>query len=1091
MKKKIFIAMTLLLGLILVACNNTNAKEPEPDIIKYTITFDGNGGRPIIIPVEVEENGLIPEPDEITRAGYDFLGWFTDTDVKWIFNEHRVTGPMELTAKWQPIGDKYYTVTFSSEGEAVINPETLDVLEGTTIKAPTAEREGYRFIGWFADQNLTDEWNFTTSTVNEAITLYAKWEAIEYIGVEFISDDVPTVVSVEKGLKVSAPVINKPGYDLVGWYTDQSFTHLYDFNNPVNEELTLYAYWIEEGTSIPIDSEVKLLNLFANGGSRKYVITKDLDFSEYNVSGSEANFSGELDGGGHTIRNLNVQSSANKQGAFFKRLTDDGIIKNIRITNSSINFGGNGEGTGFLVHAAWGNAAFRDIEFVNVKVNSEHSYSALVFADNANDPNQEGKKVLDNIIVRNNLDHKIVGNTYTGGLVGHIRVAANLDISNVYFQGHIEATGQMAGMLIGRIQNGSANIKINSVVVKGTINNERHTGALIGGGASGTSVIIDSVVIQDFDINVTNNSFALLVGNPNGLSMTIGRVYYNNTSIYNKEVIQPITEGTLIEKDNITSSWLYTIVGLSHEFFKAEDGVVKLNREEEPLEADSISLTGNVKNLYQVGEELDLTGLSVLLNYNDGSSTTLQAEEYEVNTENFDNTTEGLYEIIITYENFSRVLTVQVVTITEVIVHTIEFIDLYKIGKEVNLANIYLHGKLSNGDIIVLDTELYDYDLTNINKEVAGKYLISVSFGELTPIEIPVYYTNILEETNDIIELVIDKDLDVSDGSVSNNQVMVSSFTRAFRYLKEANYADSVKKVIYVEPGYYYEKPVLDIPNVTIVGSSREDVILAYYSGAGNIKPSGSGTWGTQGSAVLSIKSNAFNVTVANMTIINEFDYYNETVADKQGVAMVNEADKALFYQVTFKGIQDTLYAKSGRQWYLNNYIEGAVDYIFGNGGPAFFEDNTIHTIYRSNANGVIATNQGENNTNKPLDYAYVFYNNMFTTDNTSRTVDLGRPWRPIARISYINNTFQNGMTLGWTEMSGNKPENAFFSEYENRYEDESLVPYNSVADTLTEAEAQTLKNKDIIFGTTNGGDSFSGVWDYEAQLQFLINKLS
>ncbi|KAK1309398.1 putative pectinesterase 52 [Acorus calamus] len=49
-----------------------------------------------------------------------------------------------------------------------------------------------------------------------------------------------------------------------------------------------------------------------------------------------------------------------------------------------------------------------------------------------------------------------------------------------------------------------------------------------------------------------------------------------------------------------------------------------------------------------------------------------------------------------------------------------------------------------------------------------------------------------------------------------------------------------------------------------------------------------------------------------------------------QAVAAVVNGDKAAFYNCGFVGIQDTLFDGNGRHFYLNRYIEGATDFIFG-----------------------------------------------------------------------------------------------------------------------------------------------------------------
>lgn len=51
----------------------------------------------------------------------------------------------------------------------------------------------------------------------------------------------------------------------------------------------------------------------------------------------------------------------------------------------------------------------------------------------------------------------------------------------------------------------------------------------------------------------------------------------------------------------------------------------------------------------------------------------------------------------------------------------------------------------------------------------------------------------------------------------------------------------------------------------------------------------------------------------------------------KQAVALRVSADNAAFVGCRFLGAQDTLYDHSGRHYYKECYIEGSVDFIFGN----------------------------------------------------------------------------------------------------------------------------------------------------------------
>ena len=96
-----------------------------------------------------------------------------------------------------------------------------------------------------------------------------------------------------------------------------------------------------------------------------------------------------------------------------------------------------------------------------------------------------------------------------------------------------------------------------------------------------------------------------------------------------------------------------------------------------------------------------------------------------------------------------------------------------------------------------------------------------------------------------------------------------------------------------------------------------------------------------------------------------------------------------------FLAWQDTLYAKNGRQYYLDSYIEGRVDFIFGQ-AAAVFETCEIH----SKADGYL-TAPMRFAANEPA--GFVFNKCRLTASNTKDGVYLGRPWRDYGRTVFLN----------------------------------------------------------------------------------------
>lgn len=60
----------------------------------------------------------------------------------------------------------------------------------------------------------------------------------------------------------------------------------------------------------------------------------------------------------------------------------------------------------------------------------------------------------------------------------------------------------------------------------------------------------------------------------------------------------------------------------------------------------------------------------------------------------------------------------------------------------------------------------------------------------------------------------------------------------------------------------------------------------------------------------------------------------------EQAVALNIVGDKAAFYNCRFLGFQDTLCDHRGRHLFKDCYIEGTVDYIFGNGKSLYLVIN-------------------------------------------------------------------------------------------------------------------------------------------------------
>ena len=134
-----------------------------------------------------------------------------------------------------------------------------------------------------------------------------------------------------------------------------------------------------------------------------------------------------------------------------------------------------------------------------------------------------------------------------------------------------------------------------------------------------------------------------------------------------------------------------------------------------------------------------------------------------------------------------------------------------------------------------------------------------------------------------------------------------------------------------LRPGVYHERVIVtqNHTNITLVGMGKSpaDVVI---TNSLNAKQAG-GTFFTE-----TVEINGDGFEADNLT------FENTAGNTGQAVAAAVRADRAVFKNCRFLGHQDTLFADYGRQYYVDSYIEGGVDFIFGN-AAAVFDHTELH----------------------------------------------------------------------------------------------------------------------------------------------------
>ncbi|MCR5564630.1 MAG: InlB B-repeat-containing protein, partial [Gammaproteobacteria bacterium] len=208
----------------------------------YTLSFVTNREGLTVEPLTVkkeEEINLRDSKYQLTAEGFVFKGWFFDaqlTNMALVFNLEEDT---TVYAKWARIN----TVTFDSNGGTAVQPVKVET--GSTLDQPQAPtKEGFKFVGWYKEAELTNKFNFENTEINNDITLYAKWNAIYTVTYHTNGGSEIEPTKVEVGKKFNLPENpTRDGYRFDGWYKDADLSQAFVNTGDITSNLDLYAKW--------------------------------------------------------------------------------------------------------------------------------------------------------------------------------------------------------------------------------------------------------------------------------------------------------------------------------------------------------------------------------------------------------------------------------------------------------------------------------------------------------------------------------------------------------------------------------------------------------------------------------------------------------------------------------------------------------------------------------------------------------------------------------------------------------------------------------------------------------------------------------
>lgn len=263
--------------------------------------------------------------------------------------------------------------------------------------------------------------------------------------------------------------------------------------------------------------------------------------------------------------------------------------------------------------------------------------------------------------------------------------------------------------------------------------------------------------------------------------------------------------------------------------------------------------------------------------------------------------------------------------------------------------------------------------------------------------------------------------LRVSDAAVANVITVSKSGDATYSTIQDA--VDAVPKenseriTIQIAAGVYEEK--VDIPSskpyITFLGSGSDVTTITWDDTA-------TSAGSTFKSASVAVNSDYF--------IARDISFQNTAPAPppgaegKQAVALRISGDMASFYSCGFYGAQDTLYDAKGRHYFQSCFIQGSIDFIFGD-GQSYYEGCVLNSIATT-----FGSLSAQKRTESSEDTGFSFVNCKVTG---SGTVFLGRSWGAYSRVVY-SYTYMDDIIrpAGWDDFGdSSNQETVYYGEYQ------------------------------------------------------------
>ena len=265
---------------VLSACNRNNDDTPPAqsgdEVGTYYYDYDGDQTREYTLVLAEELRfTFLPDSGANHMGSYTLAdGTLTLTDGDWTQTATYDEASESITLTYNSSQMRFirktpYTVTFDTAGGNTMDP--VSVMNGRVPAKPAdPSRNGFTFIGWFADSAYTTPYTFGVLPVTANMTLYARWAENSADGKEYAinydlgyegADEIADTSTIG-GKLYNVPTPEREGYTFEGWWIsmeNDADRLTYSFEAPAangnggtvfTADTTLFALWHADSSSL-------------------------------------------------------------------------------------------------------------------------------------------------------------------------------------------------------------------------------------------------------------------------------------------------------------------------------------------------------------------------------------------------------------------------------------------------------------------------------------------------------------------------------------------------------------------------------------------------------------------------------------------------------------------------------------------------------------------------------------------------------------------------------------------------------------------------------------------------------------------------